>query len=113
MDHRAEQDVDLFLLSKDQFSVVTANAFHRVATVNCPTSFSELAALFFGSVGAKDDILRGDSQLLQETHPELMGRPDIQHFGDSDAELRATFKSRRDGTLLFEPSRQHSGRHLS
>src|SRR5713101_4140724 len=111
MNHRTEQDVDLSLLPKDQFPVMTADAFNRVAAIHRPASLPEFAALLLGGVGAEDDILRGHAQSLQETHPELMRRPDIQYFGNSDAELRPVLRPRRGGTLLCEPSRQHSDRH--
>src|SRR5580704_4342576 len=113
MNHGTKKDVDLFLLAENQFAVVSAHAFHWITAIHRAAAFAEFASLLFRSVRTPDDVFRSDTQCLQEAHPELAGRPDIQDFGNADAQLRAILRWRRDGRLLCEPGRQHSERHFS
>ena len=112
MNHRAKQNIDLLLLSEDQFTVMAAHTLHWVAAVDSPTPFSKFAALLFGSVRAEDNVFRGDPKCLQETYPELVGAPYVQYLGDSYAQLRAIFNWRRGGMLLCEPCLQYWDRHF-
>ena len=95
------KNVDLFFLPENQFAVMAAHALHRIAAIDRSAAFAELASLLLGSVGTEDDILRLDAERLQEAHPELVSRPDIQHLRNSDAHLRAVFRleTRRNASL--------------
>src|SRR6266700_2207460 len=113
MDHWTEEDVDFFLLAKNQFSVMPTHALDRIAAVDRASSFPEFPALLVGSIRAENDVLRGDTQSLQEAHPKLMGGPHIQNFRNPHAEMGTIFRWRRGGILLCEPCPQCSDRHFS
>src|SRR5208283_1866968 len=102
-----------FLLSKHQFAVVPADGLDRIAAIDRAAPLAELAPPLLGNVGAEHDVLRFNADGLQEAHPELVSRPDIQHLRNSDSHLRPVFRWRRDGTLLCGPNRQRWETHFS
>src|SRR5580658_1352727 len=111
VNHRAQENVDLLLLSKDQFAVMSADALDWIATINRTAALAELAPLLFRCIGAEHNVFRFDADRPQEAHPELVSRPDIQHLRNSDPHLRAIFRWRRGGTLLCGPDRQRWETH--
>src|SRR5262249_51990074 len=100
------------LLSEHQFTVVAADALDRITAVHGAASLAKFASLLLGSIRTEDNVLRGNPQRPQETYPELMSGPDVQHLGDSDAQLRAVLSSRCGGMLLCEPGLQYWDRHV-
>src|SRR5262249_55051903 len=92
INHRAKQEIDFFLEAEDQLAVMPADALHRVAAIHGAAAFAEIAKLFFGSVRAEDDVFGADAQVAQKSDPELVSAPDVQNFGDADADSGAVFR---------------------
>src|SRR6267154_2141693 len=115
IDHRAQNDLNFSLLAEYQFSIVAADRFHRIAAVHRAPAFSELPALLLGTIRTEHDIFGTDSEVAQESHPELMGAPDVQDLGNPDADSGAVLRRRRrrGGRLLSEPCLQYWDRHSS
>src|SRR5215469_3639334 len=115
MDHRTQQNVDLFLLSEDQFTIVAAYALDGITAVHGSAAFAVFASLLLRSIGTEDDVLRRHAQLFQKTDPELVRRPDVEDLWDAHAKLRAILYYLSvvscAGSLLCEPCLQRSDRH--
>src|ERR1700737_2486577 len=92
---------------------MAADGFHGIAAVHRAPAFSELPALLLGTIRAEHNIFGADSEISEKSHPELMGAPNIQDFGNPDADPRAvlTRRRRRGGRLLSEPCLQYWDRH--
>src|ERR1700761_918161 len=109
-DHWGQQDVDLALLTEDQFAVMARDAFHRIAAIDSAASAPISAALIFRRFAGEHDVLRRDAERRQQAHPELVGGPDIEYARNADAQLTA--RLRRDGRRWCEPFPPRLGKHV-
>jgi len=55
IDHRAQNDLNFSLLAEYQFSIVTADRFHRIAAVHRAPAFSN-SALLLGTIRTEHEF---------------------------------------------------------
>ena len=85
---KVSQVVDSYL-AEHQFAIMRGDALNRIAAIDGAAAAAVFAPLLVAGGAGKHDAARVEAERNQQAKPELMGRPDIENAGNTDAQLSA------------------------